>query len=79
MAPTRGPDIIDTITKHEVTSDGVTPLITPIATAMRLASYFNAKCLKGLVVCAVRYEPVCGWQFPANREKNREFCDFGAP
>jgi hypothetical protein len=25
-----------------------------------------------------RYEPVSAWQFPANREINREFCDFGA-
>jgi hypothetical protein len=35
------PDIRDAITKHEITSDGVTPLITPTATAMRLASYFQ--------------------------------------
>ena len=27
---------------------------------------------------AVRYEPVSGWQFPANREFYREFCDSGA-
>jgi hypothetical protein len=31
-----------------------------------------------MVVCAVRYEPVSDWQFPANREFYREFCDSGA-
>jgi hypothetical protein len=34
------PDIMDTITKQQDTSAGVTPLITPTATAKRLASYF---------------------------------------
>lgn len=34
------PDIRDAITKHDATGDGVTPLITPIAIANRLASYF---------------------------------------
>src|SRR6266566_5296560 len=37
-----------------------------------------AVCGDWMVVCAVRYEPVSGWQFPANREFYREFCDSGA-
>jgi hypothetical protein len=31
-----------------------------------------------MVVCAVICEPVSTPQFPANREKYREFCDLGA-
>jgi hypothetical protein len=31
-----------------------------------------------MVVCAVRYEPVSGWQFPGIREFYREFRDSGA-
>jgi hypothetical protein len=31
-----------------------------------------------MVVCAVVCEPVSALQFPANREINREFYDFGA-
>ena len=38
----------------------------------------HAVCKDWMVVCAVRYEPVSGWQFPANREFYREFCDSGA-
>src|SRR6202140_1297309 len=39
-----------------------------------LASYRKrAVCGDWMVVCAVGYEPVSGWQFPANREFYREF------
>jgi hypothetical protein len=37
----------------------------------------NAKFRECVVVCAVRYEPVSGGKFPANREINREFRDSG--
>jgi hypothetical protein len=37
----------------------------------------DAKCLKSLVVCAVRYEPVSNLQFPASREFAGNFADSG--
>jgi hypothetical protein len=35
-----------------------------------------AKLLKYMADDVVLFEPVCGDEFPANREKNREMCDF---
>ncbi len=50
----------------------------PAATPDLALRWKRAICKGWMVVFAVRYEPVSGWQFPANREFYREFCDSGA-
>jgi hypothetical protein len=45
---------------------------------VEMAQTKSAKWLKILVADAVDVEPVSAAKFPANREKNREFCIIGA-
>ena len=44
---------------------------------LEAAQKITYKLLKALVADAVTYEPVSIPKFPANREKNREFFNFG--
>jgi hypothetical protein len=65
------------VSAHRDTNPGNQWSENPVETASLASCWKRTVCKDWMVVCAVRYEPVSGGQFPANREINREFRDSG--